>query len=207
MATENDSSRGKSPGQAPDAPQPSGRGPEDFDDFVSSTWEAAIKSVTRLGVPRSDAEDVVNGSFYRVQRDWKRIEHPRAWFYRVLRWEALNWFKANPVRPIDVSSLSDADKILVFTTQLVNPEELHEGSERTDPLMNAIHELTFRQRTMLIRRAQQFTHAEIAEELGMTPGAVRQMCSRITKRLEALLPEQKTLPGADLKSKGTEASA
>lgn len=135
------------------------------------------------GVSREDAWDIVNETMIEVHRRWQSITHPQTYARRV----ASRRFAERIGR-------GEADLVGDFSDfEIAAPAGDIDASEAALDVHRALARLPLRQRQVLAWSAAEYTPTEIAEQLRMTPGAVRSNLSKARARLSELLGDQ----GAD----------
>ncbi len=132
---------------------------------------------------RQDAEDAVQDAFIRAL---ERIDHlsPGSpfgpWFYRVLRSTCLNLLRREKLRTheqIPVSASAESD-----------PEREASRRMRREEILEALEELPEMQRTAVaLFDLEGYSHAEIADVLGIAEGTSRAHLHHGRRALEKLL--------------------
>jgi len=150
-----------------------------FEAIVDCYHRPLLRYCSRM-LPPARAEDVLQQSFFNafaaLRRDDARIDL-RPWLYRIVHNAALNALRENGWSHEDVEALAAA------------PDGPHEVAERRDSLravLEAVQTLPERQRdAMILRELEGRSYAQIAAELRVTGGAVRQLLNRARNTLRA----------------------
>ncbi len=159
------------------------------DDLASFTWffTAEYPAVARLlTVVLRDAqaaEDLAQEAFVRLHRNWSRIsgyDSPEAWVRRVALNLAFSWRRREGRR-----------HSLERTFEVVDPDP-----SRTDigvDIRRAVAALPQRERALVaLYHLEDRPISEVADVLGMTPGAVKVGLHRARHRLATMLQDRET---------------
>ena len=150
-----------------------------FEAIVARYRKPLLRYCTRfLGEPR--AEDVVQQalvSAYASLRSSEGAMSLRSWLYRIAHNTALNALRDRALGHEELSeSLDGVDR----------PDQLLESGERFRDVMVAVAALPERQRdAIVLREMEGRSYEEIAAELGVSGGAVRQLLHRGRSSLRA----------------------
>jgi RNA polymerase sigma-70 factor (sigma-E family) len=166
---------------------------QSFDDFVRTESAALIRSANLLTGDRHHAEDLVQTALARAVTRWHQIDEPRAYVYRVLHTEFVNWWRRRRVRVAET---------------LTGDVPERQAPAGPDPelavvLRQALARLTPRQRTVLVLRFyEDHSEAETAARLGCPIGTVKSQTRHALDRLRRLAPELAELvdPKAEARS-------
>lgn len=147
--------------------------------FASSCGEILAKAVVLAG-SRQDAEDAVQEAYAAAWSGWDRIctyDNPGAWVYMVVRqrlWKsAKRWRRVRPLDDVAEFRATDGD-----------PERFAEAAAT----LAAMATLPARQRMVLAMHClQQMEQQQIADELGLTRGAVAASIFKARRTLEKAL--------------------
>jgi RNA polymerase sigma-70 factor (ECF subfamily) len=161
-----------------------------FDELVRRTYVDTYTLAVRLTGNEEDARDVVQEAYLRA---WKGIGRFRGdsqfttWLYRITANAAITHLRRrgrfgdlldDPGDVVEVPDQPSADP--------VDRDEIH----------RALFALPVAQRTVLVMRdAYGFSIAEIAEELGLSEGAVKVRIHRARRRLKDLVYGPTEVPG------------
>lgn len=128
------------------------------------------------------AADLTATTFEKALRHWDRalLDRPGAWLFRIAtnsaldvlrRWQLLRW------QTLEVLELLPQASPIAFDV----PERQAIRAEQRDLLRQALEQLPARRRTaLLLREGQGFSYRKLAEALGISPGATKQLlfCAR-----------------------------
>jgi RNA polymerase sigma-70 factor (ECF subfamily) len=150
--------------------------------FLESRGDVYYYLLT-LGLAPPVAQEIVQEVFlklYLAMRDGPKIEHPRAWVFRVAHNLGLN-LRAGERRleplPETVSPASPAR----------NPEEALAAKQRDERLLAAVAELSPQQRQCLHLRAEGLRYHEIAATLGVSVSTVNEFVRRAIRKLKRVV--------------------
>jgi RNA polymerase sigma-70 factor (ECF subfamily) len=165
--------------------------PARFVDLYEDNFERVYAFVSRRVHSRADAEDVTAEVFHQAFANIAKFEWRgapfAAWLYRIAanaiadRWQRVSREQGSPLSgdPADPSEAVDVEK-----------------SERTARLFNLVEGLPEDQRRVIgMRFAEEKSIREIAQTLGRTPGAVKQLQFRGIQTLRAQFEKE---PGKKL---------
>jgi RNA polymerase sigma-70 factor, ECF subfamily len=152
-----------------------------FTEDVLAQTDALYRGALRLTRDAPEAEDLVQDTFLKAFRSWRRFEpgtNLRAWLFTIL----MNTFRnrrrdaARDVVDVDSEIVERAE---ARPEQAATPEQLliretldHDLQEALDALPAVFREAVW------LRDVEEFTYAEIAEMLGVPPGTVMSRISR-----------------------------
>jgi RNA polymerase sigma-70 factor (ECF subfamily) len=143
--------------------QPS-EGLEDaFDKFYRASVPRLVAFVRMLGASWEDAADIVQDTMILVHRRWGTINHPDAYARRVASRALIR--QVTNVREVPSDRL-DGRPLLRPSVPITEWEDRHE-------ILRVIDLLPFRQRQVMAWSLDEYTPAQIADELKITPEAVR----------------------------------
>ena len=146
---------------------------EAFERFVRE-HERMVRALARSAVRDADAaEDVVQETFWRAWRSLDGLADPsraKAWVAEIARHAALDHLRSRRRRP--------AEELKV---DVAAPERKEEG-DLVERVMRAVDALRADYRQILIlRHVEKLSYKEVAQALGMTPGAVGEKLNRVRK--------------------------
>jgi RNA polymerase sigma-70 factor, ECF subfamily len=152
-----------------------------FTEDVLAQTDALYRAALRLTRDAPEAEDLVQDTFLKAFRSWRRFEpdtNLRAWLFTIL----MNTFRnrrrdaARDVVEVDSELVERAE---VRPEQAATPEQLLIRKTLDRDLQEALDGLpaVFREAVWL-RDVEEFTYAEIAAMLGVPPGTVMSRISR-----------------------------
>jgi len=150
-----------------------------FEAIVTRYRTALLRYVERF-LPRERAEDALQQSFVNayeaLQRSGTDI-NLRPWLYRIAHNAALNGLRDQALRTRELPE--DLDGV-------ERPEEALERVQGVRELLTAVQALPERQRdAILLRELEGRSYDEIAEQLGVSGGSVRQLLNRARNTLRA----------------------
>lgn len=117
-----------------------------------------------LGVPSADAADITQETMIKAHRRWDEIEAPEAWVRQVAsrQWAAhVGRIRESPVDPLPE-----------YNCLLPEPTSIDLVDQRHD-ILRLLGQLPQRQRQVLAWHLDGYSGPEIAQELKITPEAVR----------------------------------
>jgi RNA polymerase sigma-70 factor (ECF subfamily) len=160
--------------------------PARFVDLYEDNFERVYTFVSRRVHSRADAEDVTAEVFHQALANIAKFEWRgapfAAWLYRIAanaiadRWQRVSREQGSPLSgdPADPSEAVDVEK-----------------SERAARLFNLVNSLPADQRRVIgMRFAEEKSIREIAQTLGRTPGAVKQLQFRGIQTLRAQVEKE-----------------
>lgn len=157
-------------------------GQVDFDTFFVSSRADMLARALVLSGSRQDAEDAVQEAYTAAWSGWDRIstyDNPGAWVYKLVRqrlWKAAKRRRrVSPLMPADL-----ADRRATHG----DPERFAEAASA----LAALADLPDRQRMVLVMHClQQMGQQQIADELGLSRGAVAASIFKARRSLEKVL--------------------
>lgn len=149
----------------------------DFDDFVVRTRSAMLARAVMYCGRRADAEDAVQEAYLAAYLHWPRLREPRAWVETTVRrrfardagrWWS-RWRRTELEVPVPAGSTPDEESAAVR-------------------VLRTIALLPPRQRQVLVMVCLEgLTYQQVAEEVGISVGAVGANLARARARLTVLL--------------------
>lgn len=137
---------------------------EEFSSFYRDNIRKLVGFLVNHGASVHVAADIAQDTMSKAYRRWSEIEQPRAWIHTVAS-RAL-------VRHVSDIHEEPAEQVPEPTSLLPNPDAAAAWETQQDTL-RMLKSLPMRQRQVLAWTLSEYTPAEIAEQLGMTPEAVR----------------------------------
>ena len=140
-----------------------------------------LKVVLTFASNRSDQEDLLQEITIAI---WNSIEQFRSeakestWIYKVSLYAAVNWSRQQTRRRLSTEHTD--------TEQMAS---LKPNDARQEWLLETIRVLPVGDRTLLLSLMEGYTHAEIAELIGLSENAVSVRIHRIKKNLTKLAKE------------------
>lgn len=155
-------------------------GTVDFDTFFAQSCPEMLARAMVLARNRHDAEDAVQEAYVEALSRWDRIAHydnPGAWVYKLVRqrlWKsAQRWTRLRPLSVDDTSRAAGGD-----------PEQFTEAVMA----LSALAGLPDRQRMVMVMHClHRMEQQQIADELGLTRGAVAASIFKARRKLEQTL--------------------
>lgn len=160
--------------------------PTDFGQFARAEAGRLLRTARLLTRDAHDAEDLVQQTFERLQRNWSKVQRattPAAYVRRVMVNAHLDSIRR------DHSGMSDSlDVARHFEPQQLQHPDPSEGLTDAIVLAAALDELSPRYRTAVILRYYlQLSTAEIASTLGIESSSARSLLSRASAQLQRQL--------------------
>ncbi|MEV4334768.1 sigma-70 family RNA polymerase sigma factor [Streptomyces sp. NPDC049597] len=137
---------------------------EEFSDFYRKTIRGLTGFLVNQGASLPEAADIAQDTMVQAYRSWAGLRAPRAWVHAVASRAYIRRLAEVREEPVD----SPPEP----TSRLLRPNAVEEWEARHDALQ-WVKALPPRQRQVLAWTISEFTPAEIAEQLGLTPEAVR----------------------------------
>jgi RNA polymerase sigma-70 factor (ECF subfamily) len=139
---------------------------ESLEELYRAHFDYVWKSALRLGVPRGEAEDVVQETFLRMHR-LLQSEQPinvRAWIFAVLLRVVQHWRRSSQRRRNE----GEGDALDGISAPVADPETRAEVNETVRMLEAVLDTLTPEKRAVLVlSELEQRSLPEIAEILGI----------------------------------------
>jgi RNA polymerase sigma factor (sigma-70 family) len=155
-------------------------GDENFEMFFDATWARAVRMVSRMGLSRQDAEDVVLDAMAVVYDRWARVHllpYREGWMLKVTANRALRQLKKVNRRRNLGAGLPSVQEEEITTTRI--------------SVRDGIARLPRRQREVIaLRYLADMPEDQVAEVLGLTPGTVKQHTSRARDALRVSLTDK-----------------
>jgi RNA polymerase sigma-70 factor (ECF subfamily) len=156
-----------------------------FAKLVDRYKERIFLVVLRIVRNKEEAKDLAQDAFvkaYRNRASFRADSGFYTWVYRIAVNLALNYVNRN--RDRQAESIEDTDS----ANYAVGPESTLEQEELRKAIDDAVKELPARQRTVFVlRHYEQKPHAEIAEMLSITEGAVKANYYQAVQKLKGSL--------------------
>jgi RNA polymerase sigma-70 factor (ECF subfamily) len=135
-----------------------------FSRFYRSFIATLVSFLRWQGVPLREAADIAQETMIEAYRSWATIRSPQAWARRVA---ARMWARrVADVAEDPVADVPEQATSLLAITDVVAWEQRHD-------VLQVLDALPPRQRQVLAWAVDGYTPAEIADELKMSPDAVR----------------------------------
>lgn len=154
-----------------------------FGQLVNKYKERIYSVVLRIVRNKEEAKDLAQEAFVKAYRNRKSFRAESGfytWVYRIAVNLALNYVSRNKERHAE--SIEDVTTAALSHT----PTDRLEQSELGEAIARAIEKLPARQRTVFtLRHYEEKAHAEIAEILSITEGAVKANYHQAVQKLKA----------------------
>jgi RNA polymerase sigma factor (sigma-70 family) len=159
-------------------------GDRDFEEFFDATWARAVRMVSRMGLNRQDAEDVVLDAMAVVYDRWGRVRalpYRESWMLKVAANRARRQLKRANRRGHSVPGV---------------PLALEEEIATKISVRDGISRLPRRQQEVIaLRYLADMPEDQVAEVLGLNPGTVKQHASRGRAALRVALGDEQPWEG------------
>jgi len=164
------------------------RAKADFDQFVTASSDALLRTAYLVVWDPVEAEDLVQECLLAVARRWPRVrkmDHPHAYARRVLVNLALDGAKRRARHRQEL--VGDEAATLAALPDEASSRSLNAAGLRAE-LIEALGTLPPRQRAVLVLRYfEDLSEAQAADLLGCSVGTVKSTASRGLTRLQAAL--------------------
>ncbi|WP_188273771.1 RNA polymerase sigma factor [Streptomyces sp. CBMA152] len=137
---------------------------QEFSAFYRSTVRPLVAFLVNHGASVADAADIAQATMVKAYQRWDDIQHPRPWVYTVASRSLVR--KISDVREDLVDEVPEPTSLLPRTDAVSE----WECQQKT---LHVLRGLPARQRQVLAWTFSGFTPSEIAEQLHLTPEAVR----------------------------------
>lgn len=165
------------PGRSAAAPPPDPPDPSDTDAAFSAFYREFVPILVAFlmwqGARLSDAADIAQDTMIKAYENWSTIRHPEAWARRVASRELVRRIARVPEDPCP-----DPPEC-----PLLPPLTNVEAWEQRHEILRLLDELPPRQRQVLAWTMDGYTPTAIAEELEITPEAVRSSLRKARRAL------------------------
>ncbi|HEY6526158.1 MAG TPA: SigE family RNA polymerase sigma factor [Solirubrobacteraceae bacterium] len=179
---------------ASNRPRPSQRARADFEQFVTASSDALLRTAYLVVWDPVEAEDLVQECLLTVARRWprvRRMDHPHAYARRVLINLAFDGAKRRTRSRREL--VGDEAVTLAAVPDESSARRMNAVGVRAE-LIAALATLPPRQRAVLVLRYfEDLSEAQVAELLGCSVGTVKSTASRGLTRLQAALSPEVSL--------------
>ncbi len=170
-----------------------------FEELVNRNQERVYRLALRLTGSPADAEDVLQDTFLQVHRNldgFRGDSRFTTWLYRVTTNAALMLLRARNRRRTDsldehLPAFENGGRLAVEDGDYglaARADQLIERRQLGDRIIAALEQLDDSYRTVFVLRdLEELSTEEVADLLGMTPGAVRQRLHRARLMLRGYL--------------------
>lgn len=149
--------------------------------FYRENITALVRFLLSKRIRLVDAAEIAQEAMIEAARKWRTIEFPKAWVWRVAARKAVRMVASVEETPTD--DVGTASPLLK-----VSPDEAAHWEEKQE-VLRLLRKLPPRQAQVMAWRFDGFKPAEIAEQLQMTPEAVRSNLRKARRSLMALMAE------------------
>ncbi|MFC4859384.1 RNA polymerase sigma factor [Actinophytocola glycyrrhizae] len=168
-----DSSESEPPVQAPPLGEDRLGAPEceydvAFAEFYSQFMPSLVRFLCWQGAPVADATDIAQETMFQLYRHWSSVREPAAWARQVA---SRRWGRHIADGPRE-QLVDDAALQRGSASSLLTSSDIRAIEQRYD-VLRLLDKLPPRQRQVLAWTYEGYTPTEIAEELQLTPEAVR----------------------------------
>ena len=163
----------------------------DFDRVYESMVQYVWSVVCRMGVPRSDAEDVVQEVFVTVYRrlgDFDGRAQLKTWVFSIAVHFAQHYFRTHARKPGNRATENDIHDHALTDNRESGPASELERKEGLDALDHVLAQLNERQRVVFVlAELEQMTLHDIAEVVGSNANTVATRLRAARKAFEKAL--------------------
>jgi RNA polymerase sigma factor (sigma-70 family) len=159
-----------------------------FEEFYRHEAQAVYRfAYARVG-NHEDALEIVQESFltlYQLQQNNQAGEHERALLFRLARNRAIDLLRRRRTRETFGKEAATGNVLLFRSAETrtpPTPEDVLLDKERQHCAMQALSQLSERDRDCLALRRSGLSYREVAEALGVNPNSVGQIISRALRR-------------------------
>jgi RNA polymerase sigma factor (sigma-70 family) len=149
----------------------------DFDAFLTRTWSRMLARAVMYGGHRQNAEDALQEAYLQAWRNWPHLHAPDAWLETTMRRRstrnARRWWARWKRVELEVPAPAAASV---------------EEETRAVAVLRTVGLLPPRQRAVLVMVCLEgLTYQQVADELGITTGAVGANLAKAREKLAVLL--------------------
>lgn len=159
---------------------------ESFAWFFTAEYPQVVRLLTVVLHDGAAAEDLTQDAFVRLHHHWAKVsryDSPEAWVRRVALNRAFSW-RRREGRRHHLELAADPRR-----------EAVPEASSDREDVLRAVRSLPPRERALVaLYHLEDRPLAEVAEVLGLRPGAAKVALHRARRRLAELLAEQEVNP-------------
>ena len=163
----------------------------DFDRVYESMVQYVWAVVCRMGVPRSDAEDVVQEVFVTVYRrlgDFEGRAQLKTWVFSIAVHFAQHYFRTHARKPGNRATENDVHDHAITDNRESGPASKLERKEGFDALDRVLAQLNEKQRVVFVlAELEQMTLHDIAEVVGSNTNTVATRLRAARKAFEKAL--------------------
>ncbi len=171
----------------------------DFEHFIADSTPGLLKTATLLTWDVSEAEDLLQETYFRAAKRWpsiRKMEFPRAYVRRILVNATLAGSRRRSRFGKELDYLDDGE---LATLGDGHSEDPFRNVEERSEVASMLAALSRRQRTVLVLRYfEDLSEAETADCLGWPIGTVKSTSARALDRLQRTFASGATGPGSEL---------
>jgi RNA polymerase sigma-70 factor (sigma-E family) len=149
--------------------------PADFDEFYRGQYSQMVRLAHLLSGSDAIAEDLVQDAFARMQSRFANLDNPGGYLRQTLINVCRTWHRSRARERTYVAKAGPPLSALPFAA---------------DELFDAVHRLSYRQRSVLVLRYWlDLSEADIAIAIGCRPGTVKSLHTRALANLRKEVPK------------------
>lgn len=153
---------------------------EQYEHFVSTHSSRLLRAAVLMAGERTAGEDLLQDVLVQLYVHWRRIQDPEAYARVVMARRVIDRWRHRERRPQEVPWLPSVDGQL--------PDASEQRADRAT-VLDLLAQLPPRQRAVLVLRYfEDWSEAQIAAQLGCSPGTVTSQASKGLARLRQLAP-------------------
>jgi RNA polymerase sigma factor (sigma-70 family) len=143
-------------------------------------FSSLLKSLTRKGKSREDAEDLVQEAMLRlhVYAKSNAVLREEAFLRRVLHNLAIDQYRHNRSGILQELPLQDVDQLTPLIDLGATPDQTLEGQQRLDEIAALLNAVNPRTREIYFAHQSGYSRAEIADEMGIAKITVNRHMAR-----------------------------
>jgi RNA polymerase sigma factor (sigma-70 family) len=158
--------------------------------LFADNYEALVRYLTRFTRDSDLAADLAQEAFIRYVEREPDNTNPRAWLFTVATNLARDHVRIWNRR---VVLLTEAPDEAPMGEAPASADDAMESEETRSLVRQALDQLSFRERTLLLMREEGFSHEEMAKATGTTTKSVGTMLVRAFRKLSEQLSEDREL--------------
>lgn len=161
-----------------------------FEQLVKSNMKKAYYSALGILGSHDAAMEISQQAFIRAYRNFHKYDKKRnffTWYYKIMRNLCMNYFRDNRNR-ISFDSIGEFESMEPQS----NPDNIYEKIELKEKLTDALNELEFEDREIImLKEFENHSYKEIAEIMNIPVGTVMSKLfyvrKKLAKKLESML--------------------
>lgn len=162
----------------------------EFELLVKSNMKRAYYAALGIMGSHDTAMELSQEAFIRAYRSFKNFDKTKkffTWYYKILRNLCLNFIRDNR-KNVSADYLEKAQ----YTSDETNPEKTYDKNEACEKLENALAQMDFDDREIIIlKEFENYSYKEISETLDIPIGTVMSRLfyarKKLAKKLEGML--------------------